>query len=76
MSEVTMKATDSGGRPVLGAISGLFFGLFLSLALLTFGIVALDSIVIVILPVLFLLLGIVWGAWAPLGRRRAEPTPP
>jgi hypothetical protein len=61
----------SRGRPVLGAFSGFFFGLFLSVALLTYGVMALDSIVLGLLPIIFLVLGIVWGMWAPLRRRSA-----
>ena len=55
------------GHPVRGAISGLFFGISLGLTLLVFGVVALDSIVLVVLPIVFLILGVVWGKLAPLG---------
>jgi hypothetical protein len=58
------------GRPVLGAIAGLFFGLFLALDLLLFKVVASDSPLIMVLPVLFLVVGIVLGLMAPLGRSR------
>ena len=40
------------GRPVRGAIAGLFFGLFLALDLVIFGVVAIDSNVLAVLPVL------------------------
>ena len=63
------------GHPVLGAFAGFFFGLFLGLTLLVFTVVRLDSILLVILPVAFLLLGILWGLWAPLGAK-APPTAP
>jgi hypothetical protein len=55
------------GRPVLGAFSGFFFGLFLSLTLLAFGIVPLDSILVTLLPVLGLL--VVWAVamWGAIG---------
>ena len=53
------------GRPILGVISGLFFGLFVALDLLFFKVVPSDSIVLLIVPVLGLLLGIVLAAWAP-----------
>ena len=59
------------GRPVLGAINGLFLGLFLALDLLFFGVVQLDSVVITILPVVGIVAGIVLGFWGPLGRSRA-----
>ena len=56
------------GRPVLGALSGLIFGLFLGLDLLFFGMVQLDSVLLTILPFVGLVLGIVLARWAPLGR--------
>jgi hypothetical protein len=55
------------GRPVLGAISGFFFGLFLGITLLSFGILALDSFLLTLLPILGLVLGIVLGLTGPLG---------
>ena len=64
---------------MLGAISGFFFGISLSLLLLTFGHVALGSIVLVLMPPIFLVIGIIWGLAAPLGRgpRTAfAPAPP
>lgn len=57
------------GRPVLGAVAGLFFGLFLGLSLLVFGVLALDALLLAILPGAFLVLGVVWGIAAPLGGR-------
>ncbi len=59
------------GRPVLGAVAGFFFGLFLAVALLGAGVLALNSVLVTLLPVLMLVLGIVWGLWAPLGRHRS-----
>lgn len=58
------------GRPVLGAVSGLLFGLFLAFTLLTSGVLALDAPVLAILPVVFLVVGIAWALKAPLGRAR------
>ncbi len=60
------------GRPLRGALSGFFFGLFLSLLLLTIGAVALDSILLIVFPIAFLLLGIVLAAAAPFKRDRLE----
>ena len=57
------------GRPVRGAIAGLFFGLFVSIDLVVFGVVALDSNVLVLFPVLGLIGGIALGLPAPLHRR-------
>jgi hypothetical protein len=55
------------GRPVLAAISGFFFGLFLGLDLLFFGVVQLDSVLLTLLPIVGLVLGIVLAMWAPIG---------
>ena len=63
------------GRPVLAGFAGFFFGLSLSLLLLVSGAVKLDSIVLVILPILFLILGVVWAFWAPVGRGVAPAGP-
>lgn len=56
------------GRPVLGAVSGFFLGLFVGLDLLFFGVVPLDSVVLTVLPLIGLLLGLALGVAAPLGR--------
>ena len=61
------------GRPVLGAIAGFFFGLFLSITLLTNGVLATDNILLLVFPILFLILGILWGYWAPLGSKTPPP---
>lgn len=61
------------GRPVLGAFAGFFSGLFLAIVLLGAGVVPLNSLLVTLLPVAMLVLGIVWGLWAPLGRRRTPP---
>ena len=57
------------GRPVLGAFGGLLFGLALALLLLTTSAIPLNSILVVVLPVLFLVLGIVLAFVAPFGSR-------
>ena len=62
-------------RPVLGAISGLFFGLFLGTTLLLFGVLPLNSPWLSLLPVIFLLLGLAWGFAAPFGIPPEEPHP-
>jgi hypothetical protein len=59
------------GHPILGAVTGLLFGISLAVTLLVFGVLALDSILVAVLPVLFLLLGGVWGKLAPIGRAPA-----
>ncbi len=61
------------GRPVLGAVSGFFLGLFVGLDLLFFGVIPLDSVMITALPIVGLIAGIVLGVAAPLGRSKAAP---
>ena len=55
------------GKPVLGAVSGLFFGLFLALLLQQFGIRPLDNLSVIGLPILGIVLGLVMAAVAPFG---------
>ncbi len=57
------------GRPILGAISGLFLGIFAALLLQQFAIRPLDNLSVIGLPVVGLALGIVISVWAPFGRR-------
>ena len=57
------------GRPVLGAISGLFLGIFLAILLQQFGVRPLDTLSVFGLPVLGMALGLVSAAVAPLGSR-------
>ena len=64
------------GRPILGAISGFFLGLFVGLDLLLFSVVQLDSVLLTILPIVGLVLGFVLSLWAPLGRGRLAPPAP
>ncbi len=63
------------GRPILGAIAGFFFGLFVALDLLFFDVIPLDSAVLTIAPVVGLVLGIILGLWAPLGPKSVGPPP-
>lgn len=65
------------GRPVRGAACGLLFGLSLALFLLTIGVLPLDSILLAVLPILFLVAGLLLGLTAPFKRDRlAGSTPP
>jgi hypothetical protein len=57
------------GRPVLGFISGLLFGLFLALVLQQFGIMPLSTLSVIGLPIIGIILGLGMAAWAPFGRR-------
>jgi hypothetical protein len=63
------------GRPVRGGVCGLLFGLSLTLFLLTTGVLPLDSILIIVLPVVILLAGVVLGIAAPLKRSRLSRAP-
>jgi hypothetical protein len=60
------------GRPVRGAIAGLLLGLFVSLDLVIFGVVALDADVLALIPLLGILAGVLLGVTAPLRRRSAK----
>jgi hypothetical protein len=73
MTATQLTTTKRRGRPVLGAFAGFFFGLFLSIVLLTTGVIALDSILLIVFPILFLALGIAWAFWAPLGKKPPKP---
>lgn len=55
---------------MLGGISGFFFGLFAGLDFWLFGVVALDSVLLVVLPVLGLAGGILLGLFPLFGREQ------
>jgi hypothetical protein len=61
-----------GGRPVLGAISGLLFGIFLALDLQQFAIRPLDSFSVIGLPAIGLVVGLALGLTHPLRRGTAK----
>ncbi len=54
------------GRPVLGAFSGFFLGLFLAFDLFLLKVIASDSGLFVVLPIVLALVGIALGLAAPL----------
>lgn len=60
------------GRPILGAISGFFLGLFVGLDLFLFGLVDSESVLITVLPLVGLVLGIALAVWAPIRGREGE----
>lgn len=64
------------GRPILGGFAGLLFGLFLAVELLALGTLALDSMLLALLPVLFLIVGVVWAIAAPLRSGKAAADAP
>ena len=55
------------GRPVLGAVSGFFFGVFAGISLFLWGVIDLHSVLLWILPLVGIVLGLVMAAWAPFG---------
>lgn len=57
------------GRPVLGVIAGLFFGVFLAILLQQFGIRPLDNLSVIGLPVVGIVLGLVLAGMAPFGSK-------
>lgn len=61
------------GRPVLGAISGFLFGLFLGLELLMFKVITSASVLLVALPIVGLVAGVALALVAPLGGKGASP---
>jgi hypothetical protein len=58
------------GRPILGAISGLFLGIFVALDLMMFKVRTLDNLSVIGLPAIGLILGVVLGLVAPFGKRQ------
>ena len=64
------------GRPVLGAIAGLLFGLFVGLDLVILGVVPVDSVVVTILVGLGLVGGLMLGLTAPFGGRTVASSTP
>jgi hypothetical protein len=63
------------GRPMLGAISGLFFGLFVAIDLQQFGVRPLDTFAVFGFPAVGLVLGLALAWWAPFARRKPKPGP-
>lgn len=60
------------GRPILGAICGLFFGVFVGFDLIMFKVISSGSPVVLVLPILFLVLGIIGALFPPFGRGRVR----
>jgi hypothetical protein len=54
------------GRPGLGAVSGFFLGLFLAFDLFLLKVIASDSPLFVVLPLVFLVVGVAIAFAAPL----------
>jgi len=56
------------GRPILGMLSGFFFGLFGGVTLFLYGVIPLQSPLLWILPLVGIVLGLAMAAWAPFGK--------
>jgi hypothetical protein len=54
-----------GGRPLLGAFSGFFLGLFLAFDFFLLKVIASDSGLFVTLPIVLAVLGLILGLAAP-----------
>jgi hypothetical protein len=63
------------GRPVLGAVAGFFFGIFVSLDLVVFGVLPLQADVLAFMPLLGAAAGLLLGLKAPFGRRKHMTAP-
>jgi hypothetical protein len=63
------------GRPVLGAVAGLLFGLFLAIELVFLKVISSGSPLVLILPVVMLVIGVAAALAAPFGRGRAGAGP-
>ncbi|MDA0269522.1 MAG: hypothetical protein O2919_00640 [Chloroflexi bacterium] len=50
----------------MGAVFGLLFGLFLTFDLLMMSVFALDSVMVIALPIIMLLVGLALGILQPL----------
>lgn len=59
------------GHPVLGGFAGFFLFLFVAVDLVLFGVLALNSPLITILPILGAVVGVLLGHFAPLGPKQA-----
>ncbi len=59
---------------MLGAISGLLFGLFFGITLFMFKVYQSDSPMLLVMPVLGFILGIALALWAPIRRGGPEET--
>jgi hypothetical protein len=70
-----VEATEGRGHLVAGAIAGFFAFGFLGLTLLCFGKVSFGGPWLA-LSLVGLVVGAIWGWWAPIGRRRKRRTTP
>lgn len=59
------------GHPVLGVVAGFVFGLFLAVTLVLAGVLALNSVLVTLMPLLGIVYGLVMARFAPFGRKRS-----
>lgn len=59
------------GHPVLGVVAGFVFGLFLAVTLVLAGVLALNSVLVTMVPLLGIVYGLVMARFAPFGRKRS-----
>lgn len=59
------------GHPVLGVVAGFLFGLFLAVTLVLAGVLALNSVLVTMVPLLGIVYGLVMARFAPFGRKRS-----
>jgi hypothetical protein len=64
------------GRPIRGLFGGLILGILLSIDLVFSGIVKLSSTLVTLLPLVLLVIGLLLGLWAPVGRNPKRVSPP
>ena len=64
------------GRPVRGLIGGLLLGIFLDIDLVFSGAVKLESVLLTVIPLVLMVVGLLLGLWAPLGREAGSGVAP
>lgn len=60
------------GHPVLGVVAGFLFGLFLAVTLVFAGVLALNSVLVTVLPFAGAAYGLALAYLAPFGRGRSH----
>ena len=63
-----------GGHPILGAIVGFLLFLFIAIDLVLFGVISTYSNVTTILALVGIVVGALWGWWAPFRPRTVRRT--
>ena len=59
------------GRPGRGFFGGLLLGILVDIDLVLAGPVKVESVVLTIIPIVLMVVGLLLGLWAPIGRRRS-----